>query len=306
MSPARGMALKLFALFLFMVMASLIKASSSEVPSFQAVFFRSFFALPVIVIWLAARKELSTGLRTRSPAAHFWRGIIGTSAMACGFAALGLLPLPEVTAIGFASPLITVLLAAVLLGEKVRSFRLGAVGIGLFGVLVILWPRLSLSPDEMNEAAMLGVVLVLASAALRSLAQIHIRRMVQLEQTSAVVFYFSLTATLLSLFTIPFGWVMPSGPVLFMLICAGLIGGVGQIFLTSSYRFAEASVLAPFEYASMLYALVFGYVLFGEVPTGIMMIGVFIVTLAGALIIWRERQLGLARGKARRTMTPQG
>lgn len=306
MSPARGMALKLFALFLFMAMASLIKASSAEVPSFQAVFFRSFFALPVIVIWLAARKELSTGLRTKKPAAHFWRGIIGTSAMGCGFAALGLLPLPEVTAIGFASPLITVLLAAVLLGERVRAFRLTAVGIGLLGVLVILWPRLSISPQEMEMAATLGVVLVLTSAGLRSFAQIHIRRMVQTEQTAAVVFYFSLTATFLSLFTIPFGWVVPSVPVLWMLISAGLIGGVGQIFLTSSYRFAEASTLAPFEYASMLFALIFGYVLFGEVPTGIMMIGVAIVMSAGVLIIWRERQLGLERGKARRSLTPQG
>jgi drug/metabolite transporter (DMT)-like permease len=289
-----------------MGMASLIKASSAEVPSFQAVFFRSFFALPIIVIWLLARGQLSTGLRTRHPMAHFWRGIIGTSAMACSFAGLGLLPLPEVTAIAFASPLVTVLLAAVLLGERVRAFRLTAVGIGLVGVIVILWPLLSLSADDMDRAATLGVFFVLASAVLRAFAQIHIRRMVQSEDTAAVVFYFSLTATFLSLFTIPFGWVIPSASVVWMLVAAGLIGGVGQIFLTSSYRYAEASVLAPFDYASMLFALVFGYFLFDEVPSGIMLVGVLIVMSAGVLIIWRERQLGLQRGKARRVMTPQG
>ena len=122
MQIGRGIALKLIALAVFTVMASLIKATSDAVPPGEAVFFRSAFALPVIIVWLLYKGELSTGLRTSNPMGHVWRGVIGVSAMGLGFTALGLLPLPEVTAIGFASPLITVILAALLLGEKVRMF----------------------------------------------------------------------------------------------------------------------------------------------------------------------------------------
>ena len=305
MQIGRGIALKLIALAVFTVMASLIKATSDAVPPGEAVFFRSAFALPVIIVWLLYKGELSTGLRTSNPMGHVWRGVIGVSAMGLGFTALGLLPLPEVTAIGFASPLITVILAALLLGEKVRMFRLSAVGIGLVGVLVILWPRLSFG-EGLDRLAMIGAVAMLISAALRSLAQVHIRRLVQTEHPSAVVFYFMLTASVLSLFTAPFGWTVPSLPEAVMLIGAGLFGGVGQIFLTLSYRFAPAGVLAPFDYASMLFAVMVGYFIFSEIPTSATIIGSLIVMAAGALIIWRERQLGLQRGKARPKLTPMG
>jgi len=208
MQPGRGIALKLVSVLLFIVMASLVKATSGHVPPGQAVFFRSFFAMPIIVVWLAARGDLSTGFRVESRIAHVWRGLIGTAAMGCGFAALGLLPLPEVTAIGYAAPLMTVLFAAALLGERLRLFRLTAVGIGLVGVLVILWPKLSLG--DPTDLAVIGAGLALASAALRALAQIQIRRMVQHEETSAIVFYFSLSATGFALLTAPFGWVWPA------------------------------------------------------------------------------------------------
>ncbi len=302
----RGVALKVTAILLFTVMASLIKASSENVPAGEAVFFRSLFAMPVILVWLAWRHELAVGLRTRNPMGHVWRGLIGVTAMGCGFASLGLLPLPEVTALGFAAPLMTVILAAILLGERVRIFRLSAVGLGLVGVTIVMWPRLSFGADDLDQLAALGVALVLISAALRALAQVHVRRLVQTEQTAAVVFYFSLTATVMSMFTIPFGWVMPTAGEAAMLIGAGVIGGVAQIFLTSSYRFAGAAVLAPFDYVSILFAILIGYFVFSEVPTMATLIGSAIVIAAGVLIIWRERQLGLKRGKARPGVTPQG
>lgn len=304
MSPLRGIALKLISVVLFIIMASLIKASSTRIPAGEAVFFRSFFAMPVILIWLLMRHDLSTGLRVNSPMGHLWRGVIGVSAMGTGFAALALLPLPEVTAIGYTAPLLTVLFAAVLLGERLRLFRMSAVAIGLCGVLIILWPRLTL--DDVNDAARMGVILILVSSVLRALAQIQIRRIVATEQTSAIVFYFSLTATLLSLLTVPFGWVVPTVAEAAMLISAGLLGGLAQIFLTSAYRETGAAVLAPFDYASMVFALLVGYVIFDEPPTGQMLLGAAVVISAGVLIIWRERQLGLQRGKARPGLTPQG
>ena len=243
MHPLRGIAFKTSAILLFTVMSALIKASSSEVPPGEAVFFRSFFAMPVIVAWLFFRGELRTGFHTDWPMGHVWRGGVGVTAMGCGFAALGLLPLPEVTALGYAAPLMTVLLAALLLGERLRAFRISAVLVGLVGVLIVLWPRISV--DNLDQAATMGVALMMVSAAMRALAQVHVRRLVATEQTSAIVFWFSMTATVLSLFTLPFGWQVPSPPILLCLIMAGLIGGFGQILLTTAYRHAEAAVLAP-------------------------------------------------------------
>ena len=304
MSPLRGMVLKLSAVLLFVFMAALIKASSDVVPPGEAVFFRSFFALPIILGWLVWRGDLSTGLRTRNPMGHLWRGMFGVSAMACGFAALGLLPLPEVTVLGYAAPILTVIFAALLLGERIRMFRISAVVLGLIGVVIVMLPQLG--NDSMGTGARWGVALVLASATLRALAHVHIRKLVQKESTSSVVFYFALTASCLSLFTAPFGWVLPDIQTAAQLIGAGLIGGVAQILLTASYRHAEAAVLAPFDYASILFALVIGYTVFDEIPTLQTLIGSVVIIGAGGLIIWRERQLGVKRGTARSNLTPQG
>jgi drug/metabolite transporter (DMT)-like permease len=307
MHPFKGIALKLASVVMFITMASLIKATSGQVPAGQAVFFRSFFAMPVIIVWLTLRGDLRTGLRVASPMGHFWRGFVGTAAMGMMFAGLGLLPLPEVTAIGYAAPLLTVIFAAMFLGEAVRLFRMAAVALGMVGVLVVLAPRLTLLEGEtVRTGEAVGAMLVLTGAICAALAQIYIRKLVQTEQTSAVVFYFSLTSTLLSLLTLPFGWVAPAAPLVGLLVLTGLLGGLGQIFLTSAYRFAGASVVAPFDYASMLFAIAIGYFVFGEVPTAPMLSGAALVIAAGVLIIWREHALGLRRARARAGMTPQG
>ena len=304
--PLTGIALKITSVTLFITMASLIKATSGHVPPGEAVFFRSFFAIPVILVWLMLRGDLRTGLRVRSPLSHFWRGFVGTAAMGLGFAALGLLPLPEVTALGYAAPLLVVVFAAMFLNEQVGLFRIGAVGLGLAGVLIVLAPRLTaLSGPTVETMQAVGAMLALTGAICAALAQIYVRKLVQTEETSAIVFYFSVTSTLLSLLTIPFGWVMPSGPEFGLLILAGLLGGLGQIFLTSSYRFADASVVAPFDYASILFALGIGYFIFDEVPTRAMLTGASLVILAGIIIIWRERQLGIRRNRARSARTPE-
>jgi drug/metabolite transporter (DMT)-like permease len=306
MNPLHGIFFKVASVAVFVAMASLIKASAGEgVPPGQAVFFRSFFAIPVIVVWLSMTGHLHDGLKTAQPMSHVWRGLVGTCAMGLGFAGLGLLPLPEVTAIGYAAPLLVVVLAAMFLGEQVRIYRLSAVALGLVGVLIVLSPRMTvLETADVRET--LGAILVLGSALFAALAQVFVRKLVQQETTAAIVFYFSVSATCLSLLTLPYGWVMPSGSVLAMLVAAGLLGGVGQILLTSAYRFADVSVIAPFEYASMLLAIASGYFVFGEVPTLTTLAGALLIILAGVIIIFRERQLGLEREKQRKAMTPGG
>lgn len=284
---------------MFMTMASLIKAASADVPPGQAVFFRSFFALPVILGWLAIRHELRTGWRTQNRMGHVWRGLIGTSAMGLGFTGLGLLPLPEVTAIGYAAPLLVVIFAAMFLGEEVRAFRLTTVALGMVGVLIVISPRLSVGAD-ISTGETLGAVVVLMGAMLAALAQVFVRKMVATETTAAIVFWFTITSTVMSLLTLPWGWTIPRWEAAVMLIMAGLLGGVGQILLTTSYRHADASLVAPFDYTSMILALAIGYFIFDEVPTGTMLLGAGIVITAGVLIIWRERQLGLQRAQQRK------
>ena len=211
MRPLRGIAYKVVSVIVFITMASLIKATAPDVPSGEAVFFRSFFAMPVIVLWLAYRRELATGFRATNPLGHVWRGLVGTIAMGLGFAGLGYLPLPEVTAIGYTAPLLTVIFAAMFLGEQVRAFRISAVALGLVGVLIVVWPRLSITAgDHIGQAEAFGAILVLGGAVFAALAQVFVRKPVMTEKTPAIVFYFSLTATLLSLATLPFGWVIPT------------------------------------------------------------------------------------------------
>lgn len=307
MNPLLGIGLKTCSVLLFIIMASLVKAASEHVPPGEAVFFRSFFALLVILTWVTWKGELRTGLKVKSPMGHFWRGFIGTSSMGLGFAALGLLPLPEVTALGYAAPILTVVFAAMFLDERVGIFRISAVALGLSGVFIVLAPRLSaFSGSTVQTVQAVGAVLALMAAVCSALSQIYTRKLVQSEKTSAIVFYFSLTSTLLSLLTIPFGWVLPSAPEVVLLVLAGLLGGMGQIFLTSAYRFADASLVAPFDYVSMLFALLIGYLVFSEVPTSTMLIGAALVISAGIIIILREAQLGIKHARARSVKTPQG
>lgn len=301
--PLAGILFKLGSVALFIAMAAILKATADAVPPGEQVFFRSFFAIPITLIWLAARGELRTGFKVQSPMGHVWRGVIGTGAMACMFTALGILPLPEATAIGYAAPLFIVVFAAMFLGEEVRLFRLSAVALGLIGVLIILSPRLTGLEDAQ---AAFGAMVALMGALLAALAQIFIRKLTRTETTSAIVFWFSCTASVLSLATIPFGWVWPAPEVAALLVLAGFIGGLAQILLTSAFRAADASIVAPFEYASMLFALVVGYVVFDEVPSAVVLVGAAIVIAAGGLIIWRERALGIARAKARRASSPNG
>lgn len=305
MQPITGIMLKLLAVISFIVMSSLVKAVSDTIPPGQTVFFRSFFAIPVIFVWMYLRHDLAKGVSVVSVKAHAFRGLIGTTAMICGFAGLGMLPLPEVTALGYAAPLMTVVLAAVFLHEKVGIYRYSAVAFGMIGVLVVLEPRLTVLGDtHLETTAALGAMLILFGAMCSALAQIQIRQMVQVERTASIVFYFSLTSTLASLFTIPFGWVLPDPQTAAILVIIGILGGIGQILQTSCYRFAPASLVAPFEYVSMVFAILIGYFVFSEVPTGQMLFGAGLIILAGVIIILREAHLGIAREKSRQVKTP--
>lgn len=298
-----GILLKLGSVVLFTGMAAILKATAVSVPPGEQMFFRSLFGVPLILAWLAWRGDLATGLRTRNPMSHALRGIIGTISMGCIFGGLGLLPFPEATALGYAMPLMIVIFAAMFLNEPVGIFRLGMVALGLVGVLIVLSPQLSVGVGEASSAQTLGAMLTLTGASFGALAQIFISRMVVTEKPSAVAFWFLVTSTVLSLVTLPFGWVVPDAGTAALLVAAGFMGGAAQVMLTSSYRFADASLVAPFDYASMLLAMAIGWFVFAEPTSARMLTGAAVIIAAGVAIILRERQLGINR--ARRAGTPR-
>ncbi len=300
-----GIAFKVASVAVFLSMASLLKASEG-IPPGQMVFFRSFFGIVPIIVFLAWRRELIEGVKTARPWGHFWRGIFAVGGMGLGFIALTTLPLPEAIAIGYAMPILIVVFGAVYLKETVRLYRWTAVLVGLIGIAIIVWPRLTVFTTPGGEISdlTLGALASLASCVFGAIATMHIRKLVTTERSATIVLYFSITCSIAGLLTIPFGWHWPSAEQWVMLVLAGIAGGVGQILLTEAYRRADVSVVAPFEYTSLILSIIVGYVVFQDVPTPAMLIGSMIVVGAGLFIIWREHALGLERRKAREVTPP--
>lgn len=310
----KGIGLKIAATFAFALMSAIIKAMSSSYPVGEVVLFRSLFALAVLVAWLYARGEFPRALHTVRPFGHIGRSIAGSGGMFANFVALSLLPLADATAFTFATPLMVVPLAAIVLGETVRIYRWSAVGIGFAGVLVMLSEHLGegFSSTGMMSGATLGALIALAGAVSSAVAMIQTRRLTKSEATGAIVFYFSsltglvgalvLLAAVLwpasapgAAFAATQRFILPSPADLFWLASIGLLGGAGQILMTHSYRFADASIIAAFDYLAMLWAVILGLMLFGEIPSSRILVGAVIVVGSGAFVVWRERQLSLIR-----------
>jgi len=297
-----GIALQLGATFAFTVMGALVRFIGERVPLGEQVFTRSFFALVPLLAMIVWRGELSTALRMKNPWGHVWRGLTGVAAMFCMFSALARLPIVDVTAIGFATPLINVALAAIFLGEKVHRFRWTAVAVGFVGVMVMLSPHLF--GVEHEQASAVGALLALAGAFLTAAAMTQVRAMSHTENTAALVFSFSLIATLASLATIPWGWIKPAPADSLILFLTGVVGGVAQIMITASYRHASAGTVAPFSYTAMLWSIFIGYFFFAEAPEAIVLLGAVLVIAAGLFVIYRERELGIDRTLEREAETP--
>jgi drug/metabolite transporter (DMT)-like permease len=291
-----AIALKIAATFFFALMDALARFAGQTIPVGEVVFFRSFFGIIPVVIFFAWRRELRTALHTARPGGQAIRGLLGVGGMFSNFASLARLPVADVMAIYFSSPLITVALAALILREKVRIYRWSAVIVGLFGVMLTLAPHLSVGQGSaLSTAVALGCLFAVMCAAFDAGAAIQVRRLTSTESTASIVLYFSLICMLAGLCTLPFGWVWPSGRELSALILIGVLGGISHLFLTESFRHAPASLTAPFDYAAILWAIAFGYMMFGEIPGPLVLAGAAIVVAAGLFVLWRERQLGLKR-----------
>jgi drug/metabolite transporter (DMT)-like permease len=306
MNVVKAVLLKLLSALLFAMMSVLVRYLGERYPVGQVVFFRSLFAiLPVVVIyaWLG---ELEAAIRTGRPFRHIGRGATAVGAMFCNFSALARLPVVDATAISFVSPLITVAMSAIFLKERVRFYRWSAVIVGFVGVLVMLAPNFDLDRSSAAAGSMIGGSLALIGAFFAAGSTIQTRHLTKSETTPSIVLYFSLICTVVGLCTWPFGWITPTWQEFVVLATIGIFGGLAHILLTESYRHAPASLVAPFDYTSMLWALLLGYLVFGELPDLLVYAGAAIVAAAGLFVIWRERQLGLQRRRAAEAGPGQG
>ncbi len=296
MNYLKAIVLTLISSVMFAAMSALVRYAGETVPVGQVVFFRAACAIPPVLLVYALRGEL-LALRTKRPLGHLGRGMFSIGGMFLNFAALARLPVVDATAFSFSSPLVTVVFSVIFLKERVRLYRWSAVIVGFVGVVVMLWPHLD--PKHYAGVALgasaLGALFAILAAVFNSGSIIQTRRLTGSETTPAIVFYFSLICALAGLATWPLGWHSPDMMQLAALIGTGILGGLAHILLTESYRYAPASLVAPFGYSTMLWAFVFGYVMFGEIPVPLVFVGAAIIAGAGLFVFFRERQLGLRR-----------
>ncbi|MEX2127836.1 MAG: DMT family transporter [Xanthobacteraceae bacterium] len=302
MNPLLGILLQILAVLAFTIQGALVRYFGGRFPLGEMVFARSTIALIPVLLMLSWQGKLRSALRTKNLMGHVTRSFTNVGGMFFNYAGLTRIPLADATAIGHAMPLFTVVLAWMFLGELVRLWRWTAVVVGLIGVLVMLSPYLGQGASDAYNAW--GAIFCLVAAFLFGVALTQVRHMAATETTGSLVFYYSVIASLVSLTTIFWGWVVPSATDFVLLIGLGVVGGIAQILMTESFRYAAAAVLAPFAYTSMLWAVAIGYVWFDEIPAAIVLLGAAIVIGSGLVVIWREHKLGLDRKRAKNQSAP--
>lgn len=255
-----GMQLRLLSGAFFAGMAICVKELAT-VPLGEIVFFRSFFALIPLVVFLWVRREFPHGLRTRRPFGHLVRSTFGALAMFTSFATIARLPIAEATLISYLSPALMTIFAAIFLREAPTPMRIAAVALGLGGVLVLVAP--DLGGGVWDGTRMAGYGLGLMTAVLTAAALTMVRSLAQSESPGAIALYFVIASMAAGLVTLPSGWVMPDAATLALLVASGLCGGMAHIAMTLAFRYAEASRLAPLDYVSLIWVGLADVLIFG-------------------------------------------
>ncbi|MCX8134640.1 MAG: DMT family transporter [Roseococcus sp.] len=268
------------AALLFALAAACVKALGGAIPLAQLVFFRSVLALPLLLPLLLAAGGLAA-LRTTRPMGHLFRTLFGLGGMLAAFYGYATLPLAMVTALGFTMPLFLALLAAPLLGERPAAVRLAAALAGFAGVVLMLRPWRGDAPPT------LPVLVVLAGALAWALAMITIRRLGAAGESGvAIVLWFALGSSVLSLFAALPVWVWPDARQWALLLGVGVVSALAQLLMTEAYRKGETTLVAPFEYSGILWTTLLGLLLWAEAPDGWDALGVLVLIGAG-LALWR-------------------
>ena len=272
--------------FLYMFMSvcafsimDLIVKWSDLYPLGQVLFFRGFFGL-VFYFFIIPRERLKNFYYTKRTGLHFLRCLFGLIALISIFIALRNLPLATVVSISFAAPIFTTIFSIFFLSEKVGMYRWLAVIVGFIGIIVIAEPGFS----PLNIYFVYPIIFCLGL----SYVAIAIRQLSTTEPIWLIALNFSAAITLVSFFTIPFGWIMPDIKDLILLSLIGIFGGVANLWLSQSYKFSEVSLVTPLKYLALVFAIIFGYFIWNEIPSIKTLAGAFLVIISSIIIFRRE------------------
>ncbi|ODC04330.1 hypothetical protein BFW38_13110 [Terasakiispira papahanaumokuakeensis] len=283
---ASGIALRLAATGLFALMSLCVQQASHEVGTGQIVFWRSALALIPILAYLGLTGALPQALKTRNPKGHAIRSLLGCSAMFLSFIAIAYLPLSLAAALGFLAPILSVMLASLLIREVPSMLTWAMTLLSFMGVLLVINP---FNDTALSHQAWIGIICGIAMAALTALAKIMIRTLTAHEHSGAIAFYFAVTCSLIGLATAIEGWTLPTGATWGWLIGAGLCGGLAHIAMTEALARAPVATLAVFEYTAIFWALGFDLWLFERTPSVGAIVGVICITISSLVIALKGR-----------------
>ncbi len=278
-STALGIGLALLAFALFSSMDAMIKWLSADYPVHEMLFFNAAFGLLPVALMTWRAGGLGQ-LRTRRLGLHLLRAGCGMIGGFCAFTAYSLMPLAAAYAFIFTTPLLITLLSVPLLGETVRWRRWSAVLVGFAGVLIMLQPG--------NGSFELAAGAALAAATASALSIILVRKLSASETTASIAFYTNAAVAVVMGCLLPIGFVPPSLADLALMALAGLTGGAALMLLIAGYRRAQAAVVAPFQYSQMLWGVVLGWLLWGDLPSSAIALGATFVVASGLYILYRE------------------
>ena len=255
---------------------------SDNFPLGQVLFFRGFFGI-LFYFFIIPKERLGNFYYTKRAGLHLLRCTSGLIALIAIFIALRSLPLATVVSISFAAPIFTTIFSIFFLSEKVGFYRWLAVLVGFIGVIIITEPGFS----ALNIYYIFPIIFCLGL----SYVAITIRQLSSTEPVWLISLNFSIAITLASFFTIPFGWVLPDIKEFFLLSLIGMFGGVANLWLSQSYKYSEVSLVTPLKYLALIFAIIFGYFIWNEIPTWKTLFGAILVILSSIIIFRREISL---------------
>ncbi len=263
---------------------------SDDYPVGQVLFFRGFCGI-IPILFLIPKDRFLDFYKTERPILHIKRCLAGLIAIVSIFVALRNLPLATVVSISFASPIFTTIFSIFLLNEKVGFYRWLAVFVGFIGIIIISEPGFS----SLNIYYIYPIIFCLGL----SYVAIAIRKLSSTEPVWLISFFFSFSILIFSFFSLYQKWIMPSLIDLILLSSIGILGGIANLWLSQSYKFSEVSLVSPLKYLALVFAIVFGYFIWDEIPTIKTLIGALLVILSSFIIFRREltmkKQLSVAR-----------
>ena len=273
----------------FSVMDLIVKWSDNY-PVGQVLFFRGFCGM-IPIFFLIPKERYFNFYKTDRIFLHFKRCASGLVAIVSIFIALRNLPLATVVSITFAAPIFTTIMSIFFLSEKVGFYRWLAVFVGFIGILIISEPGF----DSLNFYYIYPIIFCLGL----SYVAIAIRQLSETEPVWLIGLFFSFSIMIVSFFTLPQGWILPSLKDLFLLSMLGILGGLANLWLTQSYKFSEVSLVTPLKYLALVFAIFFGYIFWNEIPTTKTLIGSALVIISSIIIFRREiylkKQVSISR-----------